>query len=195
MHYELVENWMGQKIRRETIHMDPVKVGDLELLELYSYRHVWAQGDGQILPRCLFDAVYNIIPRYLRDNHITVRVRCYGRNSLYLTFSDGNCWWTPGYEPNLRVDGHGRMILFDGGQTKPEDLKIIGIGDVLEELWGDDWRAYPKYDDQWEAGVGEWFKENEAYYYARPREYFFKHEAIELACRAGKKVLVLEDMS
>ncbi len=40
-----------------------------------------------------------------------------------------------------------------------------------------------------------YLQENKIYYYARPRETFFKFEAFELADAAGCSKLLLEDMS
>jgi hypothetical protein len=40
-----------------------------------------------------------------------------------------------------------------------------------------------------------WCRENKVYYYARPRESFYRHEAEELAIAAGCTRLILEDMS
>jgi hypothetical protein len=78
--------------------------------------------------------------------------------------------------------------------AKERDMTVTSISTVIKELWPDG--NEPPYDQQWNAGLGEWIKDHKGYYYARPRELFSHRQALDEAMTAsGIKVIVLEDMS
>lgn len=69
------------------------------------------------------------------------------------------------------------------------EFTLYGVIEVMSDDWMD--KTYQENGKD----VMEFCRENNALYYARPRESFFKFEAIDLAEKEGKKIIVLEDMS
>lgn len=73
------------------------------------------------------------------------------------------------------------------------DIKVTGVCTVLENKLGKDWWK-ANYEEHSKI-VQEYLKENDAHYYAKPKEDFFLWEAVEEAEALGKKEVVVEDMS
>ena len=82
-----------------------------------------------------------------------------------------------------------RQWVATGMQFETE-VKVVGIVDLLNDLnvWG------LPYEEQGKL-VMAWAAKNDALYYARPRESFFESEAVNLARKAGKSVVIVEDLS
>ena len=75
-----------------------------------------------------------------------------------------------------------------------EDVDVYGIGAVVDEMYGPDWREHPPYDQQaWD--LEGWCAEHNAHYYARPRESFSEYEAVCEAKARGRSAVVVEDLS
>lgn len=81
-------------------------------------------------------------------------------------------------------------------QRDPTGEVVILSNEVFDKL------IYPGvdyFDTEWETQCAQfklWMEANpDVYYYGRPRERFFVRQAIEEAKAAGKKFLLLEDLS
>lgn len=73
------------------------------------------------------------------------------------------------------------------------DVKVVGVCTVLTEVLGKDWTK-----SGWDAGckaVQQWCRDNDAHYYARPKEDYLEAEAIREAQDLGKTTVVCEDLS
>ncbi len=77
-------------------------------------------------------------------------------------------------------------------------IKVINICDVLDAFREENYSGTPCWEIPYEEEnkyLDEWVKKNDAHFYARPREDFFLAEAVEEAFKAGKGIVVVEDMS
>ena len=74
---------------------------------------------------------------------------------------------------------------------KPENIRVVSICEVMETINPGDTIPYM------ETGplLKKWCEENDAVYYAAPRESFFEWKGVEKALAAGKSTVVVEDMS
>ena len=79
-----------------------------------------------------------------------------------------------------------------------EWVREIGICALIEELfpgyWDNEGYLHYTYEETSKA-VMEWCEKNNAHYYGRGREEFFKWEGIEEAVALGKETVVFEDYS
>ena len=73
-----------------------------------------------------------------------------------------------------------------------DDITVINDSDLPEQFRYEN--AYPTSDEK-VAAFKAYCTANSIFYYARPRESFFKHEAFELARAAGCTKLLMEDLS
>jgi hypothetical protein len=98
--------------------------------------------------------------------------------------------WT---DEDWMLCGNCRSLFDPGLMGNNWGIRVVGIIQVLEDMYGpvENW---PSYADSWD-GVQKWMGMHNACYYARPRESFFEHEAIEQAIRLNKPVVVVEDLS
>jgi hypothetical protein len=72
-------------------------------------------------------------------------------------------------------------------------VQVVNICDLLDAV-APNWLDNYNYDAN-SAKVFEWCEANNAHYYAADREYFSKIEAAWQAEEAGKKIVVVEDLS
>jgi len=95
------------------------------------------------------------------------------------------------------VFGFDRVLekdFLDTQEVSHDGIVIVNICHLLDHLYG---------KDKWfEVGyllaskrVREWAEEHGADFYSRPREDFFRSEAVEIARNHGKKMVVVEDLS
>ena len=85
-------------------------------------------------------------------------------------------------------------------KIQPRDVEVVNICTLMDQLFGKD-RYSPatlatrlSYKEE-SAIVMAWVKDNNAHYYADPREDFFTWKGQEEAAAAGKKIVVVEDLS
>ena len=82
--------------------------------------------------------------------------------------------------------------LFGPAPEKVEKtIDVYGICSVMNEIDPDGELLYMESGDK----LMEWCDTHDAVYYARPRESFSTHEAIEQARKEGKSRVVVEDLS
>ena len=83
------------------------------------------------------------------------------------------------------------MGIFGDKISTEKVIDVYGICSVMDEIDPDGLLSYEDSGDK----LKEWCRDHDACYYARPRESFSTHEAIEQARREGKSRVVVEDLS
>lgn len=83
------------------------------------------------------------------------------------------------------VDQEGSIKILDGYAAAYGDLGRAIYGDLFEDQYSD--AAFERF--------GAFLDEYGVSYYGRPKEDFFRWEALELAEKAGASYLIMEDMS
>lgn len=93
---------------------------------------------------------------------------------------------------------------------KDDEVETIGAGRVFEQIYAEStpdvvrgcpgqWYDSPVYRADGYRGqcarLMSWCEAHNAHYYARPKEAFFVWEAREEAFRAGKRLVVLDNLS
>ena len=73
------------------------------------------------------------------------------------------------------------------------EIKLVSECEILQEKVGEDW--YLLRYEEIDAIVKSYIKENDAAYYARPKESFFLDDARREARDKGKLICVCEDLS
>lgn len=95
-------------------------------------------------------------------------------------------------ESELSKPGRGRDLhqwqLF--GSQIVQEVMILGICTLIDEL-GIGYGDYMEYSDV----IMGWIADNNAHYYARPREDFSEWEAVREARLQDKSLVVVEDLS
>ena len=74
---------------------------------------------------------------------------------------------------------------------EPKVIDVYGICSVMDEIDPDGELSWEESGEK----VREWCRDHDACYYARPKESFSTHEAIEQARKEGKSRVVVEDLS
>lgn len=77
-----------------------------------------------------------------------------------------------------------------------DGIEVINICDLLEAFFGEaafKWNG-PSYKET-SAKVREWVAEKDAYYYSDVKEDFFIWKGVSEAKAAGKKIVVVENLS
>ena len=78
----------------------------------------------------------------------------------------------------------------------PVEVTIVTDSDLPEQFRAANFYSLPEAElDKRSDEFVAWCKANRVYYYARPREAFFRWEAFELAEKDGCEKLLMEDMS
>lgn len=83
------------------------------------------------------------------------------------------------------------MISSLFGPAPEKAIDVYGICSVMDEIDPDGKLSWEESGEK----VREWCNTHDACYYARPRESFSTHEAIEQARKEGKSRVVVEDLS
>ena len=77
--------------------------------------------------------------------------------------------------------------------TIQDGIQVVSASKLLEVVLGESWWKV-SYKEETEA-IKKWIADNDATYYAAPKEDFFIWKGIEKAKAEGKKIVVVENMS
>lgn len=72
-------------------------------------------------------------------------------------------------------------------------VQAIGMATLIEHLYGEDW--YKVGYKESSKKVLEWIEENDAHYYAAVKEDFFPYSGSLEAIKAGKSIMVMDNLS